>query len=246
MKKKLSERLVQRARFELSSLRQSVVEVDGIMVRLGRGLSRSVKRALFYGEYETVERKLLERILRPGDVVMELGTGLGVLSAVAALRVGSGNVHTYEANKLLELAIRDTYKINSVCPSVNFCMVGEGAGEAKFFVSEDFWSSSANASPEDDSGVSVPVRAFGEEVARVRPTVLIVDIEGGELDLFRYADISSMDAIILEIHIGVIGPEGAREIQSLIEKSGLKIIDKVSVSPHEVWAAVREGRGQEG
>lgn len=232
-------RISRRVRFEVASALQEVVQVEGVRVRLRRDTSRAVRREIFAGNYELAERRLLDRLLKVDDVVMELGTGLGLLSAAAAARVGSTNVYTYEANPQMEDAIRDTFTLNGVQPSVTFCMIGRKEGESAFFVTGDFWSSSSLPPTGDARVVRVPMRSFDSELIRIRPTVLAIDIEGGELDLLRGADLLGVRALVMEVHVGVIGADGADEVRRSVEEAGLQVTEVLSVPPHEVWAAVR-------
>jgi FkbM family methyltransferase len=92
--------------------------------------------------YEYWELQILKSSLKPTDTVMEIGTGLGLLSAYCAKRIGSDRVFTYEGNPEQEQHIRRTYALNQVCPILDICLVGREVGEQKFYVSNDFWDAS--------------------------------------------------------------------------------------------------------
>lgn len=90
---------------------------------------------------------------------------------------------TYEANPQLEPLIRSVYSVNQVQPTLKIGVLGERAGQTKFYVTRDFWASSLLPPAEPCEEVTVPVYDFNEEIFRINPTFLLMDIEGGEYDL---------------------------------------------------------------
>jgi len=79
------------------------VLIDGARIAIRNApYSFGVKRVLKRGEYELEERGLLSNILQPGDVVVEMGGSIGILTAIIAARVGSsGFVTSVEASAKL-------------------------------------------------------------------------------------------------------------------------------------------------
>src|SRR2546427_137509 len=79
------------------------VSIDGARIAVRNApYSFGVKRVLQRGEYELEERKLLQTILHPGDVVVEMGGSVGILTAIIAGKVGSsGFVISVEASVTL-------------------------------------------------------------------------------------------------------------------------------------------------
>ena len=73
-----------------------VVSIEGVQIRVGRHMSRRVEQAISKGGYERDELRLIGMVLSPSDVVLELGAGLGLVSAYCAKRVGSGRVFAFE------------------------------------------------------------------------------------------------------------------------------------------------------
>jgi predicted O-methyltransferase YrrM len=85
-----------------------IVSIEGIRIRVGRHMSRRVEQAISKGGYERDELRLIGMLLSPSDVVLEIGAGLGVVSAYCAKRLGSSRVFAFEANPDLEPRIRET------------------------------------------------------------------------------------------------------------------------------------------
>lgn len=177
-----------------------MVTIDGIRLRLHPSLSPRMIALISGGYHVLPERRLVLSVLEETDTVMELGGGIGMLSIACAQVTGSERVFSYEANPELEPLVAENYALNGVSPTMNFCILGETPGECRFNVSKDFWESSVHRTMDASHTVTVPVKAFNEEIARIRPTFLIIDIEGGEADLLRYADLEGVKKILLEVH----------------------------------------------
>jgi FkbM family methyltransferase len=184
------------------------IEISGVRINAS-GIDRAVVDAMRAGTYEALELRALGAALRPDDVVMELGTGIGLLSTFCAQRVGSSRVFTFEANPELEPRIRETFRLNAVTPALEMCMLGERSGEAEFFVHDAFWGSTAVDRAGAARSVRVPVRPLNEAMARIRPNLLVMDIEGAEAELLRFVDLTGVDRIVGEFHERMLGREAA-------------------------------------
>ena len=184
--------------------------IDLCGVRLdASGIDPAIAEAMRAGTYEEGELRALAACLRAGDVVMELGTGIGLLSTFCAQRIGGQRVFTFEANPELEPRIRETYRLNAVTPTLEMCLLGERSGEAEFFVHDAFWGSTTVDQRGAARVVRVPVRPLNEALARIRPSLLVIDIEGAEADLLRFMDLGSVDRMVGEFHERMLGRETA-------------------------------------
>lgn len=199
------------------------IDLDGIAVPLGGHLTPTIRRELEAGEYEQAELAVLRDLLEPDDIVMEVGTGLGFLSAWCAQIVGSERIFTFEANPALESAIRDLYALNNVSPNLEMSMLAASAGHAKFYPRREFWASSAIAGNESVGSITVPTRAFGEVRAKIGPNLLIVDIEGGELELMRHVRLDGIERVLIELHPEVIGEEGCETVAVTLAEAGYAV-----------------------
>lgn len=168
-------------------------------------ISSHIRREIGLGGYERKEIEIIERRLAADDVVMEVGAGIGFLSAWCAKRVGSNHVFAYEANPALMGLIAETYRLNAVNPAVRNVILGRGDGEREFFVEPEFWASSLQRLSESARAVRVPQVDLNRELARVGPTFLLVDIEGGEGEFFDYARLMTVRKLCVEVHPEVIG-----------------------------------------
>jgi FkbM family methyltransferase len=143
---------------------------------------------------------------------MEVGAGIGFLSAFCAGIVGSARVHAYEANPAMIEVIRETHATNRVTPRVVHAMLGVGGGSREFFIEPDFWASSTVGASPQAQRIEVPQLDLNAELRRVAPTFLVVDIEGGEAEFFAHADLSGVRKLCLETHPGVLGDAGVTRV----------------------------------
>jgi len=176
----------------------------GVMLPVKHALvSPGIAREIYFGDYEAKEIEIISKRLAADDVVFEVGAGLGFLSAYCAKRTGSDKVFTYEANPELIPLIRETHARNGVAPTVTNAMLARGDGEREFRLEDDFWASSAHRA----SGRAITVKQLDldSELARIRPSFMIVDIEGGEAEFFAGADLATVRKICVETHPDVLG-----------------------------------------
>jgi FkbM family methyltransferase len=178
----------------------TIAEVSGVRLRLGEHLSRSITLRMLSGNYEQDEMRGLSAILEPTDIVMEIGAGIGFLSSHCAKVVGSENIYAFEANPELEAVIRDTYELNGVSPHLEICVLAHQGGERTFYLEESFLKSSLTSRDERTRAVRVPAKLLNAEIARIQPSVLVMDIEGGEFELFPEIDLRTVRKIVMELH----------------------------------------------
>jgi FkbM family methyltransferase len=197
--------------------------IGGVRLRVGRHLSRPILRAIRQRRYEAPELSLVQRLLQPTDRVLELGTGLGLIATFCAKALGSDNVMTYEANPALEKHIRHTFASNAVSPALRMMMAGTADGTSNFYVSADFWTSSTLDWTQEAVATRVTVRCVNDDIASFQPTVLIIDIEGGELSLVPTLQLSGIRALVMEVHPPAIGPDGVQGLKMSLLARGFEL-----------------------
>jgi FkbM family methyltransferase len=161
-------------------------------------VSQGIAREIYLGDYESKEIEIISKRLAPDDVVVEVGAGLGFLSAYCSKLVGATQVFAYEANPELIPLIRETHAKNGETPTLINALLAQGDGEREFHLDDDFWASSAHRA--GGRSISVKQIDLNRELARIRPSFLIVDIEGGEAEFFAGADLSMVRKICVETH----------------------------------------------
>ncbi len=185
-------------------------------------VSPGIAREIYLGDYEAKEIDIVDKRLSPEDIVLEVGAGLGFLSAYCAKRIGSHKVTTYEANPELIPVIRTTHEKNAVTPTVVNALLAGGEGSREFHLEEDFWASSAHRKGGARS-ITVPQLDLNTALARVKPSFLIVDIEGGEAELFATAELASVRKICVETHPDVLGDRVLSEMFARLVSKGFAL-----------------------
>jgi len=185
-------------------------ELQGVLLELPeRLLQPDILEFILAGEYERTEGAAVRQAVRQGDTVLEFGAGVGLIGTLIA-RQGAARVVSLEADATLLPVARHTHALNGVVVELSQAMVGAVDGDAEFFRQPSFWASSALALP---GGVPERMPKIGLHglVSRLRPDVLIVDVEGGERDLFSQTDLPGVREIIVEVHKPQIGLAGIAE-----------------------------------
>lgn len=184
-------------------------------------VSLGIAREIYLGDYEAKEIEIISRRLAVDDVVFEVGAGLGYLSAYCAKRTGDDKVFTYEANPELIPLIRETHNRNGVMPTVTNALLAQGEGEREFRIEDEFWASSAHRT----GGRTITVKQLdlNGELARIQPTFMIVDIEGGEAEFFAGAELPTVRKICVETHPDVLGDRVLSEMFAGLVANGFAL-----------------------
>lgn len=210
-------------RLRYLSWRHREVVVGGIRIPLFDYISDNVREAMFDGGYETAELRTIADQLDGNDVVLEIGTGIGLISTYCAKKIGGDRVFTFEGNPELEPFIRKVYEINGVAPTLQIGVLGRNDGTAIFFVDDDFWSSSTVRRRSGTRQLQVSRLDLNSVLTRIHPTFLIVDIEGGESELFEFIRLDGIRKISIELHDSVIGSQRVHEICNQLEQEGFAV-----------------------
>lgn len=183
----------------------------GVLIPIVLGVtSEAIASAIRGGGYEAHEAAMLGSLIQTDEVILEIGAGCGFISTVCAKNPYTRSVTCIEANPGLIELIKLTHRINGVAPIVHNELLAEQDGEATFYVHQDFWASGKHdflGSP-----IKVPATSFQRRLNEVRPTMLIIDIEGGEVDLFDHVDLTGVRKIMLEVHQPTIGRRGMKKV----------------------------------
>ena len=211
------------------SFKRPVVDVDGVLLRLDPGFSLEVLTALARGAYERPELQMVDAQLEEADVVLEIGSGLGFIATYCAKRIGSERIFAFEGNPGLEPIVRETFRLNKVSPTFESCLIGRSNGEVDFYVTNSFWASSTKKIPGSRKSV-VQMKAFRQEVASIQPTFLIIDIEGGEVDLFSDAQdcLKTVRKIAIEVHPWIVGNDAIDAMERRLLEAGFKRVAALS------------------
>jgi len=195
-----------------------IVEHFGIKLRVDpEFMSPKLMEIIRAGRYEAPEARQISKIITSGEVILEIGAGIGFMAALMLKNPAVERVVSYEANPLLIPKIQRTLADNGVGGARfelhNAVLSKDGAGSTvEFHVHQDFWASSLRKTTGTIRSCPVPVENFDEVLRKLRPSLIVCDIEGGEKALFASADLSGVRGVYLEVHQRVFGPSGMRDL----------------------------------
>ena len=193
----------------------------------------SIRRSLRRETYEEKETNAVLRTVREGDRVIELGAGVGYMSTLVATKRNVESVHAFEANPNLVPYIRRVHAANGLTNAhVTHGILGLRKGHTNFYVREDILSSSMSVleGEIDPPATKVEVLNAKQVFKELKPTVLICDIEGAEVDLLPQRDLAQLRAAIIETHPQWIGPEGITKVFRAFMDAGLTYYHRGSIN----------------
>ena len=201
-------------------MRPDIVKHHGIKIPIGPEVSDVIRTSIYWSAYEDHEVRTLKQVLKQTDSVLDIGAGIGFVSSFIAKEIGSDNVIVYEANPKLIPAIKNTFAHNNVSPALKNKILSNNNGSVPFYVCENFWSSSTVRRYDSDQKIEVETEDINTVISSRNITTIVMDIEGGEAELFsKINDYSTIERIIFEIHPHVIGQAASMNvIKTLIEK----------------------------
>lgn len=208
---------------------------DWITLRCGAQLLSPVDdwvgRSLYYfGDLDPKLSWIFQRFLRPGDVVLDIGANLGVMSLVACDLVGSaGRVHAFEPQPDLARRLGEAAQANGYSwLQVHACGLGDEDASLELTVPADNLGSASfvreSASNMPATHLRVPVRnasGFFEELGLREIRLVKMDVEGfepvvisGAMDFFRR---HPPHAIVFELNDHSMAFPEQRVVQLLTE-----------------------------
>ena len=183
-----------------------------------------VRRLLRTDHYELKEAEAALRIVKKDDVVLELGGGIGYMSTLVATKCNVREVHSFEANPYLIPYIKSVHAANDVTNAhVHHAILGPRKGQVDFYLRDPMLGSSMQLlkGEVDPSSTKVDVLNAKATFKKIKPTVLICDIEGAEVDLIPQLDLTGIRAAIIETHPQWIGPKGMNKVMRAFMDAGL-------------------------
>jgi FkbM family methyltransferase len=152
------------------------------------------RAVFFFGDLDPKITWIIERLVRPGDWVLDVGANIGLLTLWMSKLVGPhGRVHAFEPNPVLCRFLENTFTHNQVL-NVKLHSIGLGASEGQMDLHVprgNFGGASLVRRTGDAAEVyTVPVRKLDdvllqEPVSRI--ALIKLDVEGFELEVLRGA-----------------------------------------------------------
>ena len=197
------------------------VRLDGITIdTTAEHIPANVRELIFRETFEDTERDLIGKILKPGMRTLEIGTGIGFVGLVAARICGQSNVFCYEANPDLEPIIRRNFALNDMTPDLTMRAVTVDGAPITFFKSDNIISSSVYDRKRHDKQIVVESEALADILEKRAPSVLIMDVEGAEIELLGNVDLKNIEHIIVELHPHIVGEDAIAALISSLKDRG--------------------------
>ena len=190
----------------LRGLQDAHIRVQGIDLWVPPDVvSPNLIARMAQGQYETGECQSIVQDLRPGDRLLDLGAGLGLVSLVADRACPGVACAVVEANPRLIPVLQHNLAAQGCMATILHGLAGLKDGTAPFHLATEFWASARHASATDVETVQVPDLDMTRILAEIDPTILLMDIEGAEADLLPVLDLSGLRRLVVELHPEVYG-----------------------------------------
>ena len=190
-------------------------------------MTTQIAEAIIGKSYERREIELIRRHVMPNDKVIELGAGAGVTSLLLSDMVGCASHIVFEADRQnLELS-RHMFALNGKPVRSEHAVLLSGNDiprEIAIYSNANPSSSSLVERSGTERVEQVPAMRLEDVLEVEQSTVLVLDIEGGERDLFVNAErLGHLTLIILESHPWIIGEDATSEMLDAIFRHGFSI-----------------------
>lgn len=178
-------------------------------IRMNLDLSEFLQAHLYlYGSYELPSVRFIRRVVKPGDVVVDVGAQIGYITlAMATLAPGKVIVHAFEPEPLNIQRLRNNIALN---PGVDVRIVekavSDSNGAIRLYLSKDHnagtHSTISGGTNVSDDYVEIPAVTLDtyvrdQNIAALR--LMKIDVEGGEYEVIKGAHetLTSLRPIVL-------------------------------------------------
>lgn len=138
------------------------------------------------GVYDIVTTKFLRKVIRPGDVFLDVGANCGALTLVAASLIGDGKIYAFEPGTAIRSRLQANIDANGdLGDRVKVIPFGLGLTKSQLFYHEDE-NYRGNGSLHISYGTPVEIISLDEWVLQEnisRIDVMKIDVEGMEYDV---------------------------------------------------------------
>jgi FkbM family methyltransferase len=210
-----------------------VASLSGIRLNVGPdAVPRAVSTAVFKGSYEAPERILVSAAVRHGDSVVEIGTGIGFISILCTMAAGAGRVYSYEANPALKPVIEANYALNRLAGHLTMKAVTRDGAPVEFFANDNIISSSTQDRGLQARRIRVDSEAIDDVLAQRRPAVVVMDIEGAEIDVLSETALDGVRDLVIELHPHIVGDQPTAALMDSLKARGFRLARQVHKNVH--------------
>ncbi len=156
-------------------------------------LDQGVERSLYYtGTYEMGTLDIIERYLPEDGVFIDVGANIGLMSLVAALRIGeNGQVIAFEPSRKTREIANHNIEINNLEDKITLMSSALGAKKEKKLLFDNLDINRGAASlvkgKESGEGEEIEITTLDSDYSQQKIDVLKIDVEGYELEVLKGA-----------------------------------------------------------
>ena len=135
----------------------------------------------------------------------------------------------YEPNPRTRSVVEKNFHLNGLTPQLRSRAVNINGGTAKFYFAENIYSSSLY---DRDLGgeTEVPCDAMQDVLDEFNPNVIVMDVEGAEVDLLPESDLNSLSKLIVELHPEIVGEDRIQKLLELLAQQGFTLVERLGRS----------------
>jgi FkbM family methyltransferase len=182
---------------------------------------------LVLGIEEVMNQVLLERLVKPGDVVYDVGANIGTHTLLLArLCAPTGIVYAFEPWPPNLESLQTNLKLNNVRNvQVVSCALSDHSGKGWFERGQDHSTGKlVRDSVQQGAGVQVPVVSLDDFVKSAEPPqVLKIDVEGAEGAVLQGAGqllLEFRPVLICEVHSGFSG----KDVRAVLQQTNYEFL----------------------
>ncbi len=169
--------------------------------------NNTVRAMIFWGFYEGAEMRLVKSHLNKDLPIIELGSSLGVVSAIVNQHISDSIKYTcIEANPYLEDYIKFNLQKHNPTKSnytiINAAIAYNTTGTIQMNISNNNTESSLVKITDENNVELVTVPTINLNTFATEPYTLICDIEGAEIEVFKNDEIALKQCknLLIELH----------------------------------------------
>jgi len=216
------------------------VAYRGLAVPVSEHMPVPILMQILEDDYERPELLAAKGMIKDGDHVLEMGTGLGIVSGLISRMAKGVEILSFEANPNLLPHIADLHRMNDITNvSVTHAMLEPhpAAETRRFHIHQYFAEGSIYRTEMSEDTIEIPVADLNVVISEFKPTVLVCDIEGAEEVALPDGDLSGLRALVLELHPNIVSRAGMKRIFDACVTANL--YPRVELSTQQVIAFER-------
>jgi FkbM family methyltransferase len=204
--------------------RPQQVTIDGFrMSAYDAPMDEGAWKALWRGVHERTERSIIRGgLLKRGDRVLEGGGGVGLVTLNIARIVGAENLLTFEAIPQAADAIVRNGRQNGFDLNVEAKALSDHAGKMTITLANSFIGASVH-----DRGfartLDIEAADISDAIRRFQPNVLVLDIEGAEVEVLAKAPLAGVERIMMETHPKIVGVDKTEAMKRRLGEAGFAL-----------------------